>query len=55
MQAHGYVRPREMQSARDLLGLAVFQVAEPHDIAEGGRQLVDHLEQYARQFAEVQD
>ena len=54
MQAHGYVRPREMQSARDLRGLAVFQVAEPHDIAEGGRQLVDHLEQHARQFAEVQ-
>ena len=54
MQAHGYVRAREMQSARDFLGLAVFQVAEPHDIAEGGRQLVDHLEQHARQFAEVQ-
>ena len=55
MQAHGYVRPGKMQSARDLRGLAVFQVAEPHDIAEGGRQLVDHLEQHARQFAEVQD
>ena len=54
MQAHGYVRPREMQSARDLLGLTVFQVAEPHDVAEGRRQFVDRFEQHAGQFAEVQ-
>ena len=54
MQAHGYVRPREVQSACDIGGRALLEVAEPHDVAEGRRQLVDHLKQHARQFAEVQ-
>lgn len=54
MQAHGYVRPREVQSACDIGGRALLEVAEPHDVAKGRRQLVDHLKQHARQFAEVQ-
>ena len=53
MQSHGHVLTGKMQAVRNLVGREILDVAEPHDLTERRRQLVDHLQQHTRQLASV--
>ena len=43
MQSHHHVLAGKMQAVRNLVGREILDVAEPHDLTKGRRQLVDHL------------
>ena len=53
MQSHRHVLAGKMQAVRDLVGREILDVAEPHDLTKRRWQLVDHLQQHARQLASV--
>ena len=53
MQAYGHVTSRSVQTSGDLVGGEILNIAEPHDLAERGRQLIDHFEQKVGQLAGV--
>lgn len=53
VQSHSHVLAGKMQAVRNLVRREILDVAEPHDLTKHRWQLVDHLQQHARQLASV--
>ena len=53
VQAHSHVLAGKMQAVGNLVGRELLDVAELHDLTKRRWQLVDHLQQHARQLVSV--